>query len=872
MNFYPETDVCIPAEYDQWANITNGGNVAEEVISPCDVAANEHHTTDQTTCSRGSKMFENDTSVPSYGVPPCHAESKKTTNKTQIKRLTEIVSQGVAMVEISRHSLIDGKYLPPALVHDLMQTHGKPVLLLAAGLGVGKSTASAAMMQEHYDGKGVAMCHRIGLTHQLSKAFDADNYQDIKKTIGGVESVRLGTTIHSTPDMMRIDRSSKAFVDGLLVLDESNSAANEMLTSTIKNEAVVIQSIGQAIKQSKALVCADAHMDLSTVSLLQAAGVSTSDMLLIVVDRPELEDYTIRFFEDEVDDKGVPATRAAFINQIIADLRNGLKVIVTSLSAAFLDELDNAAEQQELPGRIKITRNTPMNIREALTAESYQKYELVMLSPAMSTGISFDGGEGYRHADRSYVVLSNCQDTGTYQDGLQAMMRERAVNNQTINVYYQESPVPLPPASRIAKTHQNHVDSVENFLKEHGLIEAWNQRRPGQDSAEVFMLGQALRFGEHKRDFKALFIDECKHKGAMVQACGVSELAEGDITYTVLQEEKARQREEWVQEVAEAIKVNPDEEIDPDDNLLKSALNRQYVEQQAVIDFDELELLERKEWIDRVLPAEGKSIITATREIERAYADKSLLTEIVKVALIGASAADDDRVQFMEKSSTSKVHWMNRAKYTRMLLQTAGVIDVSGELDAGHEVVLTEKAVKTPGNNAYPLFSSLIKNPKPAISSGFLSIETKPGDVQANPLPFIIDMLAGIGIKTRKKRGKNEWKVAPEQLGTTLGMVNRRKTSGMNQLQEWLNHVSEYLEGYQSRKSATDDRNASTRPQAPDNVVNALSEALDKAGKPELLEQAVVYFEPFHTRIKSRKLSPVAIGILVKKWLEKSPE
>jgi len=192
------------------------------------------------------------------------------------------------------------------------------------------------------------------------------------------------------PEMLRIERASNAFSNGLLVIDESNSVAAEIITDVVKNEALTIQSIGKAVKQASAIVCADAHLDLSTVKLLQAAGIGTDDMLLIIVDKPELEGYTVKIWEDEKDKRGKSLTKPAFINQILADLLKGLKVIVTSLSASFLEELDREAGKKGIQKRVLITSKSPQSVREQMTAESYQGYDLVMLSPAMSTGISFD--------------------------------------------------------------------------------------------------------------------------------------------------------------------------------------------------------------------------------------------------------------------------------------------------------------------------------------------------------------------------------------------------------------------------------------------------------------------------------------------------
>ncbi len=830
----------------------------------------------------------------SYIAPP---PSEGITPKKPLKRITEIIGRGVVWAEISAAELVQGKFIPSQRISQLIKQHGKKCALLCSGLGTGKSHSLSELMHGGNTGRGVAACHRIGLTEQLSRKFKADNYRSVRDA-GGEYSDRLGTTIHSLPRMLNTDRTAQAFDNGLFVLDESNSCAAEITNATIKNEALTIQSVGEAYRKAGLMVCADAHIDLSTVELLEAAGVPLDDMLLILVDRPELEGYTVRVWEDETGDDGKPATKAAFMNQILADVRNGLKVIVTSLSASLLEELNREAGKQGIDdgygGKLLITSDTKMEVRESLTAETYQHYALVMLSPSMSTGISFAGEPDedkaraenltpeseYKHADRCYVVLSNSMDTGGYQDGLQAMMRERAVKDGVVNCYYTESPVPLPSVSRIARIAQNDAKANKAAFDELAKYappgvnpkKIWNQHRPNHNAADAFLLSQALRIGEQKRDFLELFIEECKVKGATVKRCALSELTDGEITFQMLQAEKQREREKWVKEGAEAMRLDSDDIEGLADEIAQPALRRRWVEQQAIIDFDQLEPAERVEWIELFYPENGGGILNLAREIERSQTNNKVIADIVSAAMLGVSGGEGDRVRFLEKSNTSKKHWFNRAKYTRLVLKAAGVTEIGGELVATGELVLDETSLKINGHPAFGLYSSLKQNPEPAIMCGFLSIETKVEEVKKTPISFLVDMLAHLGIKARKARNKKRWTVQSDSLETVLAMVNRRKNAGINELKDWLDVINEYIESYHSRQSAQAERDSGNREKTPDDVITALSGALDRESRGDLLNEAIDYFEPFHNRIKAKKLSVTMLHLMVKRWLENAPD
>lgn len=777
------------------------------------------------------------------------------------QRKIEIENSGVPSVFMGRGDLISGRYLDAQKIAKIMKKAGKKVGLIEGGLGIGKSYGTAQLMQSLFSGKGVAVSHRIGLITQTCKTFDAAHYRSIKFEVGGKGVERIGSTLHSLPSLMDIERAAPAFDRGLLVVDESNSCAAEIITSTIKNEAETLNALGAAYQSSEMMLCLDAHMDRSTVGMLIAAGIPRDEMLLITIDYPELEGYTVRVFQDELDDSDKPATRAAFINQILSDLVRGLKVIVNSLSAKFLDDLERESKKRNISNIIKITSKTPDLVKNGLNAESYQLYELVMLSPTMNTGISFDGDDDYRHADRCYVIASNTSGTGSYQDALQAMMRERAVNDKTINVYYAESPIPLPTVSKIALRWKRDTDALIEILQEHGFAEEWEKRRPHQDRVDDFILAQNLKTAEEKLQFLPLFIRECRLKGAEVIMCGLSELSDGDVTYESLKEAKAEEEAKRIDGISNAMKITDDMELPDDDSEeTRYALARRYVEREAVIDLDLLEPYEKSEWVRMVLPADGGGVLPIVRSFERALEDRKVLQEVVKAALVGVAVDDRDRVAFIEKSTTDKIHWLDRAHLVRLVLDFVGVAGVAGDLKVDNCTLTRESICKSKKG----LVSSLRQTGVDvAVRCGLLP---SGADFKSDPVDVVIGLIKSSGVKLRKVRGKQAWKVDVEALSVPIEMINRRYGAGLKPLQDWLDRIEQYKAEHSNRVALREDRSFATRIETRCGYTDLIIESLNNIGKPDLIEEALVYFEPFRARWDDGQATQSRVDCMVSKW------
>lgn len=775
-------------------------------------------------------------------------------------------SLALELATINQHDLINGRFIPAPLLNSIIEKSGKSVVLIAAGLGVGKTTAASSIMLNDYNGLGVAVSHRVKLTSQLCENFNADNYDAVKGIKNGEMLERLGTTVQSLGVMIDNPFCQAAFSGGLLVIDESNSVASEFTGKTIKNEAATMAALKKAISKAKATLCLDAHIDSSTLNLLRAAGVDDADMLLIEVKRPELEGYKINLFENELDDKGKSLTKPAAINQIIADMKSGKKVMVASLSATFLDTLERQVLKAGLFGAIKITGESKRAVFDSLNADTYGNYPLVMLSPAMSTGISFDKD----HADECYVFLSNNDGTGSYQDGLQAMLRDRAIKSKTINCIYEEGTKPLTTTDQIMIQKDRQLQALEHFVKENGLEKQFNQVRPASNKVNDFLWSEMTKQASEKQDFLKLFIRECNLKGATVQKCGASEFADGEVTSAILSAEKKELEQSRIESIIKADKLSDDIEL-ADDVDTKPMESRAKIEKFAAVDFDNLPDLERMELVKRVDPSDkNKSCIGRIRKIERSFIQPKQLKKQVEIAVIGARNDESDRANFAEKITTRKVHWIDQAHYTKLALKAVGVSENDNQLTISPAPALDEISVK--GNNpAKSLYLALKRNPERAITSGMLGSSLNDGDVKSiknNPFPYMITLITNLGIKLRKARGLEQYTPDLNALQFDVDMVNRRRVAGIDESKEWLIRIDEYLQSHQERKAKGLELEQAVKNKVPDSVSAAIGLALESAGAVELLHEAVEYLEPFHSRIQKKILSMLDIELIVRRFVD----
>jgi hypothetical protein len=718
---------------------------------------------------------------------------------------------------IKRADLINGRYLPADRIQEETKRRGAKVVVLAVGMGGGKTEQYKTYLHNHHEGRGIMLSHRAALAKNTAERLEVENYQNIKAArIGGNACKAYASTIHSQHQLMTIERIQEALAGGLVGLDESESIAAEFLNTTIRNEPLVLDALRKTAKRADTVMMMDAHAGAGTAALLRAFGYRDDEILLVTADVKEFSGYRARIFQEA---EGKTDLKTAFMGRILADLQEGKKVIVTSLSKSALDELEKHAAGK-IPNLkyIKVTSDTSgTGAASKLNAETYADYQLVMLSPSMSTGISFDK----HHADSAYCFAVNASETGTPYDGLQAMLRDRAVKSRVLNIYYQHI-AGMSTVNTVALGAYNQERAFMAVAAE--LPEEYRGRfealRPDAGSTFAFLRDVAVECAGAKADFLPILESELKAKGAAVEYCGIDALDNSELTRDERKEVKAQAAEERLQGVesspaissmeVDALKstfANNQEKRALVERLgldtpgkVRAVLVRHFIEKETACNLDALPPADRRELLVDVL---DNALVSKLREWDLVRAKPADLKRIQKAAVAGVQADDFDEPGFVEKVTSDRVLWVERAHYGRMVLQAVGIgFDESGVVSWDGDELLTDARIRNPRDRGHALFKASTDRAKQFIESGLLPIQTIPFLLKKHPAEFLRKALERYGVKLRKMRGSNpvEYRVETGTVQRLVDLVNGRMNAGRDTVAERLARIDEYLNNAPVRK------------------------------------------------------------------------
>lgn len=729
----------------------------------------------------------------------------------QNKRINKLLKYLKNHVHIDCGNLINGKYLPVDYLNQIITESGKKHVIAAHDLGGGKTEFNKLVRDKYYGSCGAGLSHRVALTNQIADRINAVSYEDIKagKDGKGAQYQRLSSTVHSIGQLVGRDDCQQAF-SGVLALDETESVASEFLQSTIKNEAQTLNAIRQACEKSSLTLAMDAHAGLKTLALLNAAGVPDDDILLITTGYQSLIGYRALIFT-ETDNNKTPV-KTNFFGSILDDLAAELKVIVTSLSKNALDELERLVKSKfgDVITYIKVTSDTSSNSESrGLNADNYHVYQLVMLSPSLSTGASFDKD----NADKSYCIVINARDTGTPYDALQAMLRDRKVKSGEINIYYQDLSQTLSNEHKMALGWSAQKEHINQFVST--LSESDQQRfavtRPHLNDTVDLLRIVATEDAAAKQDFLPILESELTAKGAEVIHCDSSQLNNDTLTPQERKEAKQAAKAEELQAISNAPRLTDAERsylIDVRDSMekadlvdlyglddtakKKAALTRHKIEHETTIDLSTLPPKEAEKLIEK---ATDGDLIPNLREWDIARATEVELKRVQKAVLAGVHTSMIDSGAFIEKLSSDRVAWVDRGHYGKMLLAAMGVsFDSDGMAVWDGNPLITSKTLKDRAARGGAWAQACSKSPMKVIKCGLLPIDTMAVNLKANLIEHTRKAAERYGIKWRKVRGSDDYTIDADTMDAVIGMVNSRKARGVDAVAERIRSYEDYIQ------------------------------------------------------------------------------
>ncbi len=308
---------------------------------------------------------------------------------------------------------LDARYLPADLYLDIPD---RGITVIRSPKGTGKTELLSKLTQQEaaHDRNVVLLGHRIFLLKNLAARAGLHHYQDGEH---GMMTARHATTLDS---LTWID-PEKDEPYHTIIIDESEQVLQHLLAKTLKEIGVVFRNLQWLFKHAKRIICLDADLtsDLTIEIIQELRGDKDADNVLGVIN-----DYKIGI--DETTGKSTVTKMYDKRFHLLADaltaVDEGKNVFITCNNKHFATTVDAIVREMGKTALL-VTADTN-DSEEARTfiedpTEECKKYQVVVASPTLSTGVSIDG----THFDKVCGFFGI--NPGTYQDADQALSRVR---------------------------------------------------------------------------------------------------------------------------------------------------------------------------------------------------------------------------------------------------------------------------------------------------------------------------------------------------------------------------------------------------------------------------------------------------------------
>lgn len=388
------------SEYEEWANEGDSDSLLE-INSPHEVATNDPHAANPTTCERGRKMYPNDTSTPVDGVPP----TPKISHSSDID-----YSQSV--IHINQNYL--GDSISEACKHHKF-------LNVRSDMGTGKTTAMKTIINSlDPDTPLLFISPRKKLNLAMSYDLGLNYYEDVKKEPDIQRKKQMAQRMVVTPQSFGSILSLFPDLEyRYIVMDEGESKASMLVSSIVDDKERTLDALKNAASKAGNVVAMDAHLGKKTNELMNILSSGSPVALLnnkhkrwnhIQVDMISGGRYTDR-------------RKTSDALQIKA-IEKGERIAISSSSAEYCEARFKALSELYPDLRIKkITGKDSLEAREILeNPDTLLYYDIIIFSPAVSIGVSFDIKN---HIDTVFGVYVNTDKTGDTDDAIQGLARIR---------------------------------------------------------------------------------------------------------------------------------------------------------------------------------------------------------------------------------------------------------------------------------------------------------------------------------------------------------------------------------------------------------------------------------------------------------------
>lgn len=450
--------------------------------------------------------------------------------------------------------LATSRFMPPPEIRE-----GVRLVIFRASLCSGKTYQIIRLLEPM---KTFALTSpRVTLTRELERRVEEDGHEDVvhyqDATTQTIYDNKTVVCINSTNRIHLGDHGQEAVKRDATVIDEVEQCLPVLFNKKLRKSGEsgeLYQSLKTLLMNSGQVLAADAFCSEGSIEILKQMMELRDDEIQII-DHEYIEP-DLRFVMAD--------TQADLEKQTFAMLDDGKRLVIPCTAKS-----DVIALEKQIKARfpdLKVlavhsesdeeTRATIHNVNE-----SWVKYDVVIYSPTISSGVSFEAEGHFDHI----VLFARSVDGIGYNDLLQKLRRARYPKSMTMYVWidgktYRRS-IELEQIRREALLK---IETTHDFLTQHPTInikttEGKLMRHPANE--EHFEAWAVQEREQRKRcnNVKGCFLAYCKTRGIPVEDLNKSPKTEAKELNEERRELKQEVKREKYEQIMEAEEISIEE-------------------------------------------------------------------------------------------------------------------------------------------------------------------------------------------------------------------------------------------------------------------------------------------------------------------------
>lgn len=309
-----------------------------------------------------------------------------------------------------------------------------PLVAVRAGMGVGKTKALLRLAAKEFTKttKALIVTHSRSLASKMHAEFEEHGFVHYHSCYGAILDAKVVVCMDS------IHRVSTGDFD-FVFLDEAVSLFLHLNSPLMGTKTALISSAFElAIINAKHVYFLDACMDHTFGKSIVDYFAEKKGIDAYWIRNTYVRDTNRRMMVDLLSGQesnvltcGNQLSRAA--GKVLSLLEAGKNVVVCSSSKAVTIRLENFVKQAR-PGTTMLVYNSDTNESLAGVEESWAKVQLLVYSPTVTAGVSFEG----EHFDALVAVVNNSRHSPTVDMTMQQLFRVRRLRSGEMHVYVHE--------------------------------------------------------------------------------------------------------------------------------------------------------------------------------------------------------------------------------------------------------------------------------------------------------------------------------------------------------------------------------------------------------------------------------------------------